>query len=367
VVFRLQFCEPKNASIASMGCFKCKPLHLPFTCANLLTNQRITMQKLLFLIVTSLALALSACGKDRPEEKPAVTVGDGATPSATPPEATPASGTSSDDEWHTKVQAYIKINNRLMGFSSPMNSTFAKWAEQDRQKVEKGDFKAIVTNSHYFDDNFFKDMKAAIAMPAALSAQDDAANKVLAAADALLPAWNELISYNKSKKFEDDNGAKGRELLPKYRAGMESLKAALNVFSAQVDIIAKQSSEKQLAKFKAEGKLLEMYTMEALAAGESIVNIFANAKDFKDQAKITEANAQLAKLDTCLDGMQKEYKIRKESSPKSIPMIDRYDSVVSNLTELAGKYREARKSPEKFNDVVKQYNDAVDAYNMMQR
>ncbi|MGL5002880.1 MAG: DUF3829 domain-containing protein, partial [Casimicrobium sp.] len=198
-------------------------------------------------------------------------------------------------------------------------------------------------------------------------ALDASGKKLLTAAETLLPDWLELINYNKSKKYEDDSGAKGAALLPKYRDGMAKLEAALDEFSAQVDIVAKQSHEKMLAKYKASGKLLEMHTLEALGAAEKIVEGFADSKDLKDANKIAAANTELAKLETNVESMKAEHTKRKASSAKSLPMIDRYESVASNLVELAGKYREARKNPSLFREVTKNYNEAVDEYNRMQR
>jgi hypothetical protein len=40
---------------------------------------------------------------------------------------------------------------------------------------------------------------------------------LITAVEQYLPAWQELVDYNKSKKYQDDNGTKGKNLLAPYR------------------------------------------------------------------------------------------------------------------------------------------------------
>lgn len=64
---------------------------------------------------------------------------------------------------------------------------------------------------------------------------------------------------------------------------------------------------------------------------------------------------------------RKEVDQEKDRKNRSLPMIDRYDSVHSKLVALAGYYREARKNPSRFNSAISSFNDAIRDYNMMQR
>ena len=157
-----------------------------------------------------------------------------------------------------------------------------------------------------------------------------------------------------------------------YMQGMDVLRDTLSVFGDQVTVIAKQSHGKTLAKYKAEGKLLEAHTLEALGAAEKIIDIFTESGDlseFKDQAKVDTTNALLEVMEKNLEGMKTEHAKRKEnnSDRKNLPLIDRYDSAQSKLVSLAGSYREARKNSPKFESAISEYNDAIKEYNRMQR
>lgn len=315
------------------------------------------MSKTMLTLGTSVLLVLAGCGKMDAFRPGKVSSSLQENPGKLNP--------SSEAAWNEKVQAYIVVSNRLVRFDD-----FAfqgEYAQRRRAEVDKGDFTAVIDGLGFIDETLLASLKEAIAKPAVLPAQDAAAKNVLAALEELKPTWSELVDYNKSRKFDDDGGARGRELLPKYRTGMDKLKSALLVFFQQTDVLSNQSHQKQLARFKAEGKLLEMHTVEAIGAAESIVKGFKTLEDLRNPGKIDAANARLAFLETSLQGMNREYQARKASASKSLPLIDQYETIYSKLNEMAGLYREARKDPVKFNDVTDRFNDAVEAYNMMTR
>ena len=309
------------------------------------------------------SLLMAGCGKSEPDATAAGTRGSDDGKAAAASEKTG----KADDAWDEKVQAYIKIGNRLRGFGSHTNDVTARWAAESAAKVQAGDFKEIRTDSHYFSDSDLEDLREARAMPGDTAEVDQAADALLAAAGALLPTWNELQDYNKAKRYEDDGGAKGKELLPKYRDGMAKLEPAVAALAARIDAAAKIAHEKAVARYKAEGKLLEMHTWEAMGSAEKVIDRFDSAEDFQDAARVKQADADIAAMEKSIAAMRAEHQKRKAAQEKTLPLIDRYDSVADELTEFAGEYRSARKDPSEFNDAVNSYNSAVDALNMMAR
>ncbi|RYZ84142.1 MAG: DUF3829 domain-containing protein, partial [Proteobacteria bacterium] len=236
-----------------------------------------------------------------------------------------------------------------------------------REKVEKGDFKAIRGGTSNFNDSFVRDIKAALDNPAKMPETDATAKILLDTVQQYLPNWKALEEYNTAKKFEDDNGAEGKRMLPMYREGIEKINAALSQFSEKVDVIAKESSAKIMARYKSDGKLLELYNAEAMAAARSVADSFNESDDFKDPQKLAKANSQLTVMEAKLTEMKAEHEKRKTESPKSLPMIDQYDSIYGSLTSFAGKYRESRKDPENFNDAIQEFNRAIESNNRMMR
>lgn len=311
------------------------------------------MKKSLCLaLLVSVGVTLSGCGDSSPS---------GDQKNAKNAAASAAKKSAGGAAWDEKAQKYIRLNNRLISFLANNRSK-----RLSADAVKKGNFKDIRTDSWIFNNSFVNDLKAAIALPGAFPEEvDNSAKKLLAAIEKYVPTWNQLQEYNKSKKYEDDSGAKGKELLAIYIEGIEALQQAGQALDKQVDLIAKEAHQKALAEYKKTGRLLEMHTLEAMGAAEKIIEMFDSTDDFKDQAKIDAANAQLALMETNLEAMKAEHAKRKEKNPKSLPSIDRYDSIHNKLIAFAGIYRESRKQPSRFNDAVKEYNQAVEEKNRM--
>ncbi|MGI4776542.1 MAG: DUF3829 domain-containing protein [Janthinobacterium lividum] len=314
-------------------------------------------------LISCLVFVLQACGKhDSPPA--ALTTRSGAVEKSNAKSENTAP-VQKEAAWDKKAQAYIRINNELADFNTPSNAAFARWAAEAREKIEKGDFKAIRGGTSNFNDSFVRDIKAAMDIPAGMPETDAAAKNLLDTVQQYLPNWKKLEEYNTAKKFEDDNGSEGKRMLPMYREGIEKLNFALNNFSENVDKIAKEANAKIMARYKSDGKLLELYNLEAMAAARSIADTFSELEDFKDQQKLAKANTQLTVMEAKLTEMKSEHEKRKAELPKSLPMIDQYDSVYSSLISFGGKYRESRKDPEKFNGAIKEFNRAIESNNRM--
>lgn len=286
--------------------------------------------------------------------------------------ASSAKPEDADGAWMEKVNKYISVANSLRSFNQRgITEASERWRQEAIEKARKGDFTKIRTNSHLFENNV-DDLQAVLAMPAATPAADAAAKQLLEAVQKYLPNWKALEAYNKSRKFEDDAGAEGKRMLTEYLTGIDAIESALATFNAEVDGLSKQMQEKNAAKFAAEGKMLELHTLNALGAGEKILGVFESEDDFKNPAKIEQANGYLAEMEKAIEGIRAEHAKRKaadqavtDRSQRTLPMSDQYNSIASNLERMAGTYREARKNPQRFNDAVRNYNGAVDSYNRM--
>lgn len=87
------------------------------------------MKPLHLALIATLATT-TACKRGDDAASPATDSRAGPTTSAQPATDTPAAaadaGDAGDEAWDEKVDAYIKVGNRLRGFSSSVNETFAK-------------------------------------------------------------------------------------------------------------------------------------------------------------------------------------------------------------------------------------------------
>lgn len=315
-------------------------------------------KKLIVALIAASILGLSACDKAKEVANKVEAETTKAVDSAK------NAGSSSEEAISAKINKYVSVSNDLQKYFHESNEFFAKNRAEREAKAKAGDFKSIETNSSVFERSG-KKLEEIAQMPGDTPDVDNAAKAYAAVITEYLPNWDELQSYNKAKKYEDDNGAKGKELLVKYNEGQAKLIAAQEAFEKVFKVAMDKEKVKRVAEYKAKGQLLELHTTQALENAGQMLEIFDDFADFKNQAKIDKANALLAELDTNLDAMNKEY--QTQEAEKKLDAFNTWKSVHSYLVSFTGKYREARKDPKRYNDMVRDYNNAVDDYNRMMR
>lgn len=311
-------------------------------------------RKLVTVMIAASLLGLTACDKIKKVADKVQTETSKAVDSAG----------STEEATSTKINAYVELSNKLQNYFHKNNSAQEKWRTEDLAKAKAGDFKAINTNADDME-RAQKKFEEIIIMPGTVVGVDDAAKAYLEVIKEYLPNWKELEVYNKAKKYTDDNGAKGKELLVKYNEGQAKLLIAQENFEKVFTVTLAQEKVKRIAEFKAKGQLLELYSNQAMEKASQILGTFNSTADFKNQTKINQANALLAELDTELNEMDKEYQIQKAA--KKLDSFNRWEQVHSKLVSFTGKYREARKDPKRYNDMVSDYNDAIEDYNHMMK
>lgn len=315
-------------------------------------------KKLVAAILATSLLGLAACDKAKEITKQAQT--NLSTSAHKNPETSP------EQAINNKINRYTQLSNELLplyrGDTASMEENRIKMVAQ----AKAGDFKAI-SNQLFQFKQAQEQFEKILAMPGTIPNVDDAATTYLAVLNEYLPNWQELKKYNAAKKYEDDGGAKGKELLVKYNEGQDKLLAAQNTFEPAFKVALDQEKIRRMAEFKAKGQLLELHTNQALDKAGQMLELFKQPSDFQNQEKIKQANALLAQLDIELDAMDKERQKRKAADAgKTDSYQDKvWDGIHSCLVAFTGAYRETRKDPMRYNKMLSEHNDAVKSYNRM--
>jgi hypothetical protein len=320
--------------------------------------------KYTYFLIASALLMLIACSEKPPgkttaktaEEKASISISDNKESKNNP-----------EENWDAKSNLYIQAINRFTIF---INQGSKEWVINSQKRAAKGDYKSARTDYNEFSSTGIgmQKLKQAMMHEGDMPTVDNSAKKLVLAIETYLPIWSELVEYNKTKKYEDDNGFKGKNLLPKYLIGIRLINEALAEFDAQVDKMAEEASSKNIAKFKAKGLLLEAHTAEAFVAAQKIVDAFEKSADFKNKIAVEAANTQLIGLEKNIEEIKKEYAIRKIKDEQSLPNNhSQYVNVVDHLERFVGSYRESRKKTEKFDDAIVYFNKATDDFNNMQK
>jgi hypothetical protein len=259
---------------------------------------------------------------------------------------------SIDEARSDKVLAYISLGSQL---HDQMLDDLLLYADDD-DKAQKGDFKAIRSDGRSPGYSDIQGIKDIIAMPGITPELDKAANELLALLNIYVPNWNNLKEYNAAKQYQDDNGVKGKAMLPKYLEGIEKIKASITTLEAEINRASALEISKITAHYKARSSLSEVHMWDAIGSAQKLRSLFLNDNDFEDAVKIKQADAYVASIEASLEAAKLETD-KPMASEGSVS--ERYDIPRSRLIDMLGNYRDARKDPSKFKDVVSAYGFVI--------
>lgn len=320
-----------------------------------------------WMALTAVALALAACGgKDTSD-----TQRNGQSDDARQAPASAAAAQAPDaaeEAWFDKANSHIALSNGLRKFLGDQNAFFRERELADEAKVAAGDFSAIRKDSHYFDDGFASKAEEILALPADTAAADAALRTLAAAASTHVSDWKALETYNKTRRDREDGGAEGRRLLPGYVAGQQALRTALIAYNDAVRTLSRESERRSEARYRAEGRMVELYTTQAMADARSALELFQDEADFKDKAKVEQANAAVKAMEDKIASARKEIEASKAAGDKYPPgRLSSMGSVLDSLEGFAGGYRQTRDVNINYHEqMVSRFNDAVQSYNRFQ-
>lgn len=264
-----------------------------------------------------------------------------------------------------KTSLYIKATNAFG--AGPLNGS-SGWPDKERKVkagIEKKNYR-VVESFLYFSSNGHARLrdnlkKALDDKDIQLAALDSKAEVLVAALDKLVPVWEKLEQYNKTKKFEDDKGAQGKELMETFTPAYYEVEKLYADLAASVSEAAGEMKKKRMERYKQQGRLLELYSEESIELARGILKQFNSTKDFKNKEKVEAANALLAQLEEKLELQMTEYK-KAESEGKNPNSY--YSSVNDQLNSFIGNYRKARKDPNTWVEYMyADFNRAIGSYN----
>ncbi|MDB5932343.1 MAG: hypothetical protein JWR60_4050 [Polaromonas sp.] len=306
------------------------------------------------------AVLLAACGKSG-TDSPA-SAGSAATPAATPAPAPAANAKppgSAEQQATLKLNAYTEAYNKLIGtFGLP--ETYESYLKDNIPKQTPTDSISI---SDGWIENALDLFKKGRALPSAdQETLDKSADQLIGALDKLVVQLKALDIYYESKAYKNDNLARGKSEDASVRANFEASTAAMASFNDVLGQEQKKRGAETLAKLKASGDLLGYNTKLALGQGEELINLFNTASDMKDAAKFTQGDTMVAELEKTLATQRELYAAAKAKEPRP---DSGHESMASSLVSLVGAYRDMKQSKQvkDYNDMVKEYNRAVENAN----
>lgn len=308
--------------------------------------------------VAASSVLLAACGKKADDVPAAISAPATAPVTVAAPPAGTKSG-NANEQATQKLNAYTGAYNKLIG-------TFGLIETRD-DYFEKNIARRTAADSISITDGWIEgaldQFKKGRALPASSpDVLDPTADALIGAVDKLVTQLKELKIYYDSKAYKNDNLARGKAEDAPLRASFDISMAAMKAFNVALGAEQKRRDVETLARLKASGDLLAYNTKLALGQGEDLLNLFGEGNDIKSAAKYVQGDALAAEIEKILVTQRELYAAAKTKEPKpdSGP-----ESTASNLLSLVGAYRDMNQTRklEEFNDLVKEYNRAVESAN----
>ena len=162
----------------------------------------------------------------------------------------------------------------------------------------------------------------------------------------LVPVYKELTSYNDSKAYMNDGGAKGKELAAKYVASVEKFDTAYAKFSDVLTKTNDEQTQKQIEKLKKEGKKGYAAAMESTLRLTNLVENLEKAPQKADKAAVEKELSEIEAL------------LKSVNNDRGQVLADRYNSVVGSVRQVLADSNENN-----LDEIIQSFNAYIDTYN----
>ena len=162
----------------------------------------------------------------------------------------------------------------------------------------------------------------------------------------LVPVYKELTSYNDSKAYMNDGGAKGKELAAKYVASVEKFDTAYAKFSDVLTKTNDEQTQKQIEKLKKEGKKGYAAAMESTLRLTNLVENLEKAPQKADKAAVEKELSEIEAL------------LKSVNNDRGQVLADRYNSVVGSVRQVLADSNENN-----LDEMIQSFNAFIDTYN----
>ena len=246
-----------------------------------------------------------------------------------------------DEKAAAKLNTLIDATNR---FNSD-NASFAQFQAEGLAKLKGGFAEGAIANQPHFD-RLQADLEKAKKEGSTFKDLDAERDNLLNVLNELVPVYKELTSYNDSKAYMNDGGAKGKELAAKYVASVEKFDAAYAKFSDVLTKTNNEQTQKQVEKLKKEGKKGYAAAMESTLRLTELVDKLEKAPQNADKAAVEK---ELSEIDALLKSVNND---------RGQVLADRYNSVVGEVRQVL-----ADPSDNNLNNMIEGFNGYIDTYN----
>ena len=246
-----------------------------------------------------------------------------------------------DEKAAAKLNTLIDATNQF----NSNNAAFAQFQADGLAELKGGFQEGAITNQPHYDrlqDALEKSKKEGSTFKD-LDAERDNLLNVL---NELVPVYKELTSYNDSKAYMNDGGAKGKELAAKYVAQVEKFDAAYAKFNDALNKANTEQTKKQIEKLKKDGKKGYAAAMESTLRLTTLVENVEKAPKNADKQAVEK---ELNEIQTLLKSINND---------RGEVLVNSYNSVVGSVRQVLNDANENN-----LNDMIENFNNYIESYN----
>ncbi len=264
----------------------------------------------------------------------------------------------SDDKYNAYVKAYNALNGMFYGSTKGMPDLLEKYKSQrlgSRSGSGRDPIRYLNTSKLR---NHIEALRAGVAIKEVgpYAKLDEAAKKMFANSAPLHKLSVQYEDYLDSKKYLDDDFAKGREMDGPFIKGWEQLIRDHDAFGDAISVAERIQRVATIAAERTAGQHLMAATREAMLSASDLIDVFSQASDFGDAAKVKASEPLVAQLEKALK------EIRERTQPETRETY-RHTLVADYMAQILGAYRSMknarRASDSDFTNMIDRYNSAV--------
>lgn len=263
------------------------------------------------------------------------------------------------DKYNAYAKAFNAVTGMFYGSTKGMTDLLAKYKSQNLANRSSG---RGSEPTRYMNTSMLRNSVDALRSGVAVAdagpyAKLDAVAKAMFAnGEPLLRLSREMEDYFSSKKYLEDDFARGREMDAPYIAGWSKFIEDHARLGAELEVAERANRVARIEHLRNAKEDLRAATAEALLSSSDLIDVFDETSDFRSKDKTALGDPLAAKLEKCIAEI-------RELSQSDSRHASRYNIFADYMSALLGRYRSLKSSffpsQKDFDEMVEQYNRAL--------
>ncbi|MEO7105415.1 MAG: DUF3829 domain-containing protein [Rhodoferax sp.] len=271
----------------------------------------------------------------------------------------------SDDKYNAYVKAFNAVASMFYGGTKGMPDLLTKFKAQNlanRASSSGGEPTLYMNTSMLRNSVDALRIGVSIADSGPYAELDAAAKAMFANGEPLLRLSRQLEDYVTSKKYLEDDFARGRAMDPPYVAGWAKFIEDHDRMGEALETAARASRVARIGSLRGAKENLRAAAAETMLYSSDLIDAFSEPSDFRSKDKTAVGDPLAKKLEKSIEEV-------RELAQSDDRNASGYDSLADDMSELLGRYRTLKSSmfpsQKDFDELIDRYNRAIRVSNRL--